>query len=120
MSSLNHRRWIKVGELGRPYERGPGYKQTLQLDGNCLHFGVLLQAVFAQFAADSGLLESAERRRGVEHRCSMVNRESKEPPFWRTLIHNIGSDSGGRGLARSGTCSAQAWCVSEVDPRKVP
>ena len=35
----------------------------LQLDGNGLHFGVLLQAVLAQLAADAGLLESAEGAR---------------------------------------------------------
>jgi hypothetical protein len=36
--------------------------RTSDLHSNRLHFGVLLQAVFAEFAADSGLFESAERR----------------------------------------------------------
>ena len=39
----------------------------LEFDCDRLHFGVLLQAVLAQFASDTGLLEPAERSPGVEN-----------------------------------------------------
>src|SRR2546429_9070546 len=39
----------------------------LQLHGDCLDFGILLQPVFPEFPADAGLLESPERRGGVEN-----------------------------------------------------
>ncbi len=38
-----------------------------QLEGDSFHFRVLLQAVFAEFTSNPGLLESAERGPGIQH-----------------------------------------------------
>src|ERR1039457_6736752 len=38
-----------------------------ELNGDRLHFRILLQAVFAQLTPNAGLLEASKRRRGIEN-----------------------------------------------------
>src|SRR5215510_10471980 len=43
------------------------HELLVKFDGDGFYFGVISEAVFAEFAADAGLLESAEWGRGVKH-----------------------------------------------------
>ena len=55
-----------MGLVARLHRQPASWLESV-LHDYCFHFGVLLQSVLAQFAADSGLLEPAERRGRVEH-----------------------------------------------------
>src|SRR3546814_4109755 len=41
------------------------FRLALQLDGDCLYLGVVLNSIFAHLAAPARLLETAERQRRV-------------------------------------------------------
>src|SRR5260370_29371747 len=55
---------VGAHRVGRPYV---ARRFTLELYSNRLHFGVVRQSIFAEFAPDPGHFEPAERRARAEH-----------------------------------------------------